>query len=73
MRTYPLAYCPPGRGFTMSYIRGRCPRLLIVVPSRHRSAGGVQSVAGLSQGQGFILVYRLAIDAKTLWGDGEAD
>ena len=26
------------------YIRGRCPRLLIVVPSRHQSACGVQSV-----------------------------
>ena len=26
--------------------------------------------AGLSTGQGFILVYRLAIDARTLWGDG---
>ena len=52
------------------YIRGRCPRLLIVVPSRHRSAGGVQSVAGLSQGQVFIYVYRLAMDARTLWGDG---
>ena len=35
---YPLAYCPPGRCFSMSYIRGRCPRLLMVVPSRHRSA-----------------------------------
>ena len=52
------------------YIRGRCPRLLIVVPSRHQSAYGVQSVAGLSQGQGFIFVYRLAMDARTLWGDG---
>ena len=36
----PLAYCPPGRCFTMSYTRGRCPRLLKVVPSRHRSACG---------------------------------
>ena len=26
------------------YIRGRCPRLLMVVPSRHQSACGVQSV-----------------------------
>ena len=34
----PLAYCPPGRGSSLVCIRGRCPRLLIVVPSRHRSA-----------------------------------
>ena len=26
-----------------------------------------------SRGQVFILVYRLAMDAKTLWGDGGAD
>ena len=25
-------------GFSLGYIRGRCPRLLRVVPSRHRSA-----------------------------------
>ena len=25
-----------------------------------------------ARGQGFFLVYRLAIDAKTLWGDGGA-
>ena len=31
--------------FVVYYLyRGRCPRLLIVVPSRHRSADGVQSV-----------------------------
>ena len=34
----PMAYCPPGRDISLSYIRGRCPRLLMVVPSRHRSA-----------------------------------
>ena len=38
--TYPLAFCLPGRGFSMGYVRGRCPRLLKVVPSRHRSACG---------------------------------
>ena len=27
--THPLAYCPPGRGFSLSFIRGPCPRLLI--------------------------------------------
>ena len=38
-KAYPLAYCPPGRGLVVSYlIRGRCPRLLRVVPSRHQSA-----------------------------------
>ena len=38
----PLAYCPPGRGLVVCYLhRGRCPRLLMVVPSRHRSACGV--------------------------------
>ena len=26
--THPAAYCPPGRGFSLSYIRGRCHRLL---------------------------------------------
>ena len=30
-------------------------------------------LAGLSTGQVFILVYRLAIDAKTLRGDGGDD
>ena len=40
-KTYPAAYCPPGRCFSLGYIRGRCPRLLIVVPSRHQSAYGV--------------------------------
>ena len=39
--SHPLAYCPPGRGMMVCYlIRGRCPRLLKVVPSRHRSACG---------------------------------
>ena len=38
MRTYPAAYCPPDRGLVSVYIRGRCPRLLRVVPSRHQSA-----------------------------------
>ena len=39
--THPLAYCPPGSIYEMLSIRGRCPRLLIVVPSRHRSACGL--------------------------------
>ena len=40
--TCPMAYCPPGRGLVVCYLyRGRCPRLLRVVPSRHRSACGV--------------------------------
>ena len=39
-KAYPLAYCPPGRWLARSYIRGRCPRLLKVVPSRHQSACG---------------------------------
>ena len=41
-KAYPAAYCPPGRGFVACHInRGRCPRLLKVVPSRHQSACGV--------------------------------
>ena len=58
----------------MSYIRGRCPRLLRVVPSRHRSACGsiIRGRTETSTGQVFILVYRLAIDAKTLRGDDGA-
>ena len=32
----------------MSYIRGRCPRLLIVVPSRHQSACGSYLYHGLN-------------------------
>ena len=40
-RAYPLAYCPPGNICGMLSIRGRCPRLLKVVPSRHQSACGV--------------------------------
>ena len=44
-KAHPAAYCPPGRGIVVCHInRGRCPRLLIVVPSRHRSACRVQSV-----------------------------
>ena len=55
--------------FVVCYLyRGRCPRLLIVVPSRHQSACGVQSVVGLSQGRVFIYVYRLAMDARTQQG-----
>ena len=30
-------------------------------------------LAGLSTGQVFIYVYRLAMDARTLWGDDGAD
>ena len=56
------------------YIRGRCPRLLMVVPSRHQSACGIQSVVGYyPEDRMFILVYRLAMDAKTRKGDGGAD
>ena len=33
------------------YIRGRCPRLLIVVPSRHQSAYGVLSVLEKRKGE----------------------
>ena len=41
-KTHPLAYCPPGRCLVVCHInRGRCPRLLKVVPSRHRSACGM--------------------------------
>ena len=44
-KAHPAAYCPPGRGFVVCHVyRGRCPRLLMVVPSRHRSACGIQSV-----------------------------
>ena len=54
-RTYPLAYCPPGRDISLSYIRGRCPPvthgsalqapermwiLMLCLPSRHQSACG---------------------------------
>ena len=75
MRTYPAAYCPPGRGLVSVYIRGRCPRLLMVVPSRHQSAYGVLSVVEkeIHRTERFILVYRLAMDARTLEGDGVAD
>ena len=61
------------------YIRGRCPRLLMVVPSRHRSACGygcwrrpIRGRTEISRGQVFILVYRLAMDARTWRGDGVA-
>ena len=41
-KAHPLAYCPPDRGIVVCHInRGRCPRLLKVVPSRHQSACGV--------------------------------
>ena len=40
-KAYPLAYCPPGRGVTLSYIPRALPQLLRVVPSRHRSACGI--------------------------------
>ena len=44
--THPMAYCPPGRGLVVCHIyRGHCPRLLIVVPSRHQSACGSCSTA----------------------------
>ena len=41
------------------YIRGRCPRLLRVVPSRHRSACGVQSVVKkkLPEDGGFLFLF----------------
>ena len=45
MKTYPLAYCPPGSicgGLSIS--EGVAPGYYLVVPSRHRSACGVQSV-----------------------------
>ena len=61
------------------YIRGRCPRLLRVVPSRHQSACGygcwrrlIRGRTEISRGQVFILVYRLAMDARTWRGDGVA-
>ena len=44
-KAYPLAYCPPGRGLVVGCLyRGRCPRLLKVVPSRHRSACGMRVI-----------------------------
>ena len=44
-----------------------------VVPSRHRRAYGVKSVAGYHpEDRVFISVYRLAMDAKTLRGDDVA-
>ena len=73
MKTYPLAYCPPG-----SICGGlSIPRAL--PPVTQSSAlqapecmwGTIRSRI-LSRGQGFILVYRLAIDAKTRKGDGGA-
>ena len=39
-KAHPLAYCLPGRGFVGHQYRGRCPRLLKVVPSRHQSELG---------------------------------
>ena len=72
-KAYPLAYCPPGSICGRALVRGRCPRLLMVVPSRHQSACGIPSVVGYYPEDGrFILVYRLAMDAKTRKGDGVA-
>ena len=43
--------------------RGRCPRLLMVVPSRHQSDyGGIIRGRIPSRGLVFILVYRLDED-----------
>ena len=43
-KAYPLAYCPPGSsiecGTILAHLLRRCTRLLMVVPSRHRSACG---------------------------------
>ena len=41
-----------------------CPRLSACYPFRELT------LQDYPAGQVFILVYRLAIDAKTLWGDG---
>ena len=46
---YPLAYCPPGRCLSLGYLRGRCPRLLMVVPSRHQSACGLYFYHGFNR------------------------
>ena len=72
MDTYSLAYCLPGRGLVVGYLY---PRAL--PPVTHGSAlqapecmRGIIRGRILSRGQVFILVYRLAMDAKTLRGDG---
>ena len=44
----------------------------MVVPSRHQSACGIQSVVGYHPEDGrSILVYRLAMDARTRKGDDD--
>ena len=60
-RAYPLAYCPPGNICGMLSIRGRCPRLLKVVPSRHQSARGVlvMRLPSRHRSAGGVLVMRL--------------
>ena len=74
MKAYPATYCPPG-----SICGGlSIPRAL--PPVTHGSAlqapeclrGTIRSRIP-SRGQVFILVYRLAMDAKTRKGDGGAD
>ena len=72
--TYPLAYCPPGRGL-VGYLY---PRALPPVTqgsalqAPERMWGTIRSRIP-SRGQLFIFVYRLAMDAKTRKGDGVAD
>ena len=56
------------------YTEGVAPGYYLVVPSRHQSACGIQSVVEKNPEDGwFILVYRLAMDAKTRKGDDVAD
>ena len=74
MRTYPAAYCLPG---------SFCGRLSIprALPPVTQSSAfqapeclwGIIRGRKESRGRWFILVYRLAMDAKTRKGNGGAD
>ena len=74
-RTHPAAYCPPGSICDMLSIPRALPPVtqgsaLQALECSRRCI--VLSVAGLSRGQVFIYVYRLAMDARTRKGDDGA-
>ena len=63
--TCPIAYCPPGRGLVMGYLhRGRCPRLLMVVPSRHQSASGLYFTTDLTDETDSCPIWEQNINQK---------
>ena len=60
-------------GLLMSYRISLSEGVASVVSSRQRSGGGVLVIwIPIPTGQGFIYVYRLAMDASTRKGDGGA-